>query len=142
MDVITPEAAASYLELPGLTGRLRAVVGLVNSLIVEKWRHPADPVPTSVQLLAYDMVARAMRVVPTDRPVESVTVSVDDGSRTERYVVDADTAGGVYISDDELAALNRSLSSDGGAFTVLPGSRRRRYFDAHFSNCPYDWFDC
>lgn len=111
MDIITTDDLAAYLDVEPATtdgGRGRLVVALTNALITEQWVAPVDPAPASVQLIAYAVAARAWAANPGQGPIESITRSFDDSSRTERFAVPAgDPNGhGVYLTGDELAILN------------------------------------
>ena len=110
VDVISASDLATHLGNADLETdpRLVQIVTLTNGLITEKWRNPADPVPVSVQLLGLAVGARAWRATPATGQLESITRSVDDASRTERYVVERGNLDGhhVYITEAELAALN------------------------------------
>lgn len=92
-----------------LDGDPRAIqlVRLTNGLITEKWERPVTPVPTSIQLLALAVVTRAWSSTPGQAPLQSITRSHQDSSRTERYAVSEQSAAGygVYLEAAELAQL-------------------------------------
>lgn len=129
-DVITVADLAAYLDLDELVGvRAELIMELTNGLIAEKWYNPVDPVPTSVRLLALDVAARAWRNKPGQAPLESVTRSFDDSSKTERYVVQRSDSSGayVYLTDAELAILNGPPKSQVGSIRLsVPGYARTR----------------
>lgn len=107
MDIITAGDLASWLRDPDLATNesLLQVVDLTNELVNEEWATPASPVPTRIRLLALNVAARAWGHNPATAHLESVTRSIDDASRTERYR--SSTAdGSVYLTDSELALLH------------------------------------
>ena len=106
MDVITAGDLASWLRDPSLAAdeSLLQIVALTNELVTEEWATPADPVPTRIHLLALNVAARAWGQNPATAHLESVTRSIDDGSRTERYR-SATSDGSIYLTDGELAVL-------------------------------------
>ena len=106
MEIITYAELASYLGAPGLTAdpRLILIVDMTNGLIEEKWVNPTEPAPVSIKLLAFAIASRAWRSDASKAALQSVTRSVDDASRTERYAVSANEVG-VFLTDDELAQL-------------------------------------
>lgn len=103
---------ADFLGVETVASDSRAayIVGLTNGLLAEVWAAPVDPVPTSVQVLALEVAARGFQARPGAGRMESVTRSIDDGSRTERYAASvADQTGrSVFLTDDEEARLNGS----------------------------------
>lgn len=107
MAVITAAELASWLRNPDLTTdpSLVQIVGLVNDLIDEEWVDPEDPVPVRITLLALGVAARAWTHNPATSHVESITRSIDDGSRTERYRTST-ADGSVFLTAAELAILN------------------------------------
>lgn len=110
MELITTEDLAAYLKDDSVTTDARAnlVVRLTNDLITEKWLSPVDPAPASVLILAYAVASRARTNTPGRGPLQSITRSFDDSSRTERFAVPGGEASGhdVYLTEDELALLN------------------------------------
>ena len=106
MDVITAGDLASWLRDPSLATdeSLLQIVALTNELVTEEWAAPTDPTPTRIHLLALNVAARAWGRNPATAHLESVTRSIDDSSRTERYR--SSTAdGSVFLTDSELALL-------------------------------------
>jgi hypothetical protein len=101
-DFITRPNLASY---PGVTikntGAADLVVQLTNGLITDVIGTP-DPVPTKAIAVAYEVAARALR---NPDGVESVTTGVDDWKKTIRYANADSLRAGVYLTDDEVAAL-------------------------------------
>lgn len=110
MEIIDIESLSVDLEDPALVDSARAlnVVDRTNALVTEKWISPATPIPASVTELALAVAERALASVPGRGPVESITRSFDDSSRTERFAVPGGDASGrsVYLTDDELSTLN------------------------------------
>ena len=107
MSIITADDLASWLRNPSLATdeSLRQIVDLTNELVSEEWANPADPVPTRVRLLTLNVAARAWGHNPATAHLESVTRTLDDASRTERYrSTSAD--GTVYLTSSELAILH------------------------------------
>lgn len=115
MSIIREADLASYLGTPELANdpRLGQIVSLTNGLIDEEWEAPVTPTPTSVKLLALTVAARAWGITPGRGPLESITRSADDASRTERYAVPQSNADGhtVYLTKAELGRLNRRTTS-------------------------------
>lgn len=105
-DVITAVDLAAWLRDETLADdtSLQQIVELVNELVAEEWVSPEDPAPARIKLLALGVGARAWTHNPATAHVESVTRSIDDGSRTERYRASS-TSGSVYLTDAELAIL-------------------------------------
>lgn len=108
MNVITEDDLASYLRDPSLSDNasLIQIVEWVNELVTEEWSDPADPVPARIMLLALNVAARAWVNDPSRANVESVSRTIDDGSRTERYRTSITQGSIVYLTDDERAMLN------------------------------------
>lgn len=106
MDIITVDDLASYLGL--LVGELDAspraasVVARTNRLVASKWAAPSTPTPPEVEDLALTVAARAWRVDPAKPPIDSITRSAEDASRTERYVSTPRQDGrDVYLTVEE-----------------------------------------
>lgn len=93
--------------LPGVTGtdtELEYAARRAGVAVESAWATPVDPVPQWVKDLATDV---AVRYLNNPRGVTSVTRSVDDASRTERYGErGAPLGGGFTLTDDELARLS------------------------------------
>lgn len=106
MAVVTGPDVAAYLQLDSEDARAEYVATLVDGLIDEKWVTPVDPVPASVKLMALNVAARAYHASPGRGRLESVTRSVDDASRTERYASSAGDGEGVFLTEADLAVLN------------------------------------
>lgn len=108
MNVITYDDLASYLRDTALSAdaSFMQVVDLVNDLVAENWlwAEAAAPIPAKVRLLALNAAARAWAWNPSTSHLESITRSIDDGSRTERYRAGS-TRGSVYLTEDELLLL-------------------------------------
>lgn len=121
-DVITTETLSAYLEDSAILTSTRAdkIVELTNSLITEEWVNPVDPVPARVEMLAYTVAARAYYNKPGRGPLESLTRSFDDSSRTERYAVKVGSPDGhdVFLTDDELALLRGTTRGRVGSIRV------------------------
>lgn len=104
--IITTVDLASYLRDDSLAPKLGQVVDLTNSLILDEWATPVDPVPTRVQILGLTVAARAWAYDPSAAHLESVTRTLDDANRTERY---RDGSGGaVFLTPAERAYLRDS----------------------------------
>lgn len=106
VDIIIPDDLASYLRDDSLAedSSLGQIVDLVNALITEAWADPEDPVPARVTLLALSIGARAWVNSPATINISSSSVSVDDGTATDRYR--EPSRAGVYLTSDEVALLN------------------------------------
>ena len=121
-DVITTTTLSAYLEDEAILTSTRAseIVDLTNSLIDEEWANPEDPVPARIKMLAYTVAARAYYNKPGRGPLESLTRSFDDSSRTERYAVTVGEANGhdVFLTDDELALLRGTARRRVGSIRV------------------------
>lgn len=107
MDVISAADLASYLRDSSLASNasLQQIVTWTNALVTEEWATPVTPVPTKITLLALNVAARAWVNDPSRANVESVSRSLDDASRTERYRSTANQAGAVYLTEAEQAIL-------------------------------------
>lgn len=109
-DVIDTGRLGAYLDDETVFSSERAatIVYLVNSLIAEEWKAPVHPVPVKIELLALSVAARAWAFKPGRGPLESLTRSFDDSSRTERYAVPTGNGDGheVFLTDAELALLH------------------------------------
>ncbi len=107
--ILTDADLASYLRTPSLAGDadLEFLVSLVNGLIEEAWMAPVDPAPYSVRALAFTVAERAWN---NPKGLSSWTRSIDDASRTER-LPEVYARAGVYLTDDERAALNPSVAN-------------------------------
>jgi hypothetical protein len=110
VDIIDIDDLATDLEDEALTTNQRAlnVVARTNALITEKWLSPVTPVPASVVELALAVAERALASTPGRGPLESLTRTFDDMTKTERFAVPGGQASGhaVYLTDDELGILN------------------------------------
>lgn len=80
------------------------VVDLTNELITEEWTDPTTPPPVRIRLLAFGVAERAWTHDPSTSNIESVTRSIDDASRTERYRSSGSNSN-IYLTDAELALL-------------------------------------
>lgn len=130
-DVITLGDLAAYLDPAAVSGaRAELIVDLTNGLIAERWTTPSDPAPTSVRVLALNVAARAWRNKPGHGPLESITRSIDDASRTERYAIPVGDGSGadVFLTDAELATLNGlpAKARVGSIRLGVPGFARSR----------------
>jgi hypothetical protein len=96
------------------------IVELTDELVTDEWADPVEPVPARVKLLALSVAARAWRMVPGHGPLESITRSFDDASRTERYAVTAPNESGheVYLTDAELALLHGKSKARVGSISI------------------------
>ena len=105
-DVISEADLASWLrdETLEANASIEQIVELVNELVSEEWTDPSEPVPARIKLLALGVGARAWVRNPSTAHLESVTRSIDDGSRTERYR-SSGVEGSVYLTDAEVAIL-------------------------------------
>lgn len=109
--IIDVQDLASYLRDDSLAEdpSLIQIVDLVNDLIEDNWTDPQIVVPARVKLLALNVSARAWAWNPASAHLESITRSIDDGSRTERYRAGS-SSGSVYLTDDELLVLRGKSS--------------------------------
>lgn len=105
-EFLTAADLASYLGVPE-SATLERIVTMTNALITDEWLNPTDPIPASVTSLAWTV---AIRAGANPKGLTSWTRSWDDISRTER--MEGSRLAGVYLTDDELAALN------GGSATI------------------------
>lgn len=107
MEIITPEELASYLRDDSLAAdeSLIQIVDLTNDLVTEEWAGSTSPVPVKIKILTLNVAARAWSFNPATANVESVSRSLDDASRTERYRTSS-VSGSVYLTDAEEAILN------------------------------------
>ena len=107
MNVITPADLTSYLRDDSLATNtsLEQIVDLTNDLIAEEWSTPVDPAPVKIRLLALNVAARAWANDPSRSNLDSITRSVDDATRTERYRT-SNQNGSVYLTETEEALLN------------------------------------
>ena len=122
MEIITYEKLASYLgDLTLVTNtRLILIADLTNGLINEKWVTPVNPAPVSIELLAYAVASRAWRNDASKTALQSITRSIDDASRTERYAVSASEVG-VFLTDSELGQLRPSRKRARSIRLKVPG---------------------
>lgn len=122
MEIITYAELASYLGDPALATntRLILITDLTNGLINEKWVNPVDPAPVSIKLLAFAIASRAWRNDASKAALQSITRSVDDASRTERYAVSASEVG-VFLTDSELGQLRPSRKRARSIRLKVPG---------------------
>lgn len=107
MDIISADELALRFRNPDLADdeSFVQVVDLTNELLTEEWTdNPTDPAPIKVKLLAFGVAERAWTHDPTTANIESVTRSVDDASRTERYRSSGSNSN-IYLTDAELALL-------------------------------------
>jgi hypothetical protein len=107
MEIIIPADLASWLREPDLAAdeSLNQIVSLTNELITEEWAAPEDPIPTRIRILALNVASRAWVRNPAHAHLESITRTLDDASRTERYKSSTND-GTVYLTDSELAVLH------------------------------------
>lgn len=119
MEIITTTDLASYLRDLTVEDQLHQIVDLTNGLISEEWVNPVEPAPFKVQLLALAVGARAWSHNPATAHLESVTRSLDDANRTERYRSTSDQ-GSVYLTDSERAYLAGGIKV-GSVRLFLPG---------------------
>lgn len=100
MNIITVDDLKTYLAGDtSLTDvELAFKVDLANGVVSDAYTAAVDPPPTWVVALALEVAARACR--PTSGGLASLTRTVDDASRTERYSTDA-SRGGVFLTDQE-----------------------------------------
>lgn len=106
-DIITPDDLASWLRDDSLASNasLIQIVELTNELLDEEWASPVEPIPAKIRLLALRVAARGWRNNPATANLESITRTLDDASRTERYRT-SPSSEGVFLTNDELAVLH------------------------------------
>ena len=107
MEIIAAAELASYLRDDDLATNtsLIQIVGLTNDLLTEEWTTPADPIPVKITLLALNVAARGWSYNPATANLESVSRSLDDASRTERYRTSSES-GSIFLTEAEEALLN------------------------------------
>lgn len=92
--------------VPGITGTdatLTYVARRASTAVASKWCHPIDPAPDWVKDIAIDV---AVRYLNNPKGITSVTRSVDDASRTERFENTGQRmTRGFELTDEEIAAL-------------------------------------
>lgn len=105
-DIITADDLASWLRDDSLADNdsLIQIVELTNDLINEEWVNTESPVPARIRLLGLNVATRAWVQDPSKSNLESLTRTLDDASRTERFKTTANS-GNVYLTDLELALL-------------------------------------
>lgn len=115
---VTSADLASALDQDD-SAHLQRIVQMTNSLIDEEWVDPVNPIPARVTNIAWQVAYRA-GVNP--KGLSSWTRSWDDISKTER--MEASQRAGVYLTDEELAALNgitRTVRRAGSIRLRVPG---------------------
>lgn len=112
MDIISTSELAQYLKIDD-SPDLQLLVALTNGIVSEAWVNPAGLAlaPAWVEAIAYEVAARAYR---NPQGLSSWTVSIDDGSRTQRLPDHAARAG-VYLTD-----LERAQLAGVGAVSTVP----------------------
>lgn len=105
-DIIDAADLASWLRDDSLASNtsLIQIVDLTNELVAEEWADPADPAPARIRLLALNVATRAWVADPSKSHLESLTRTLDDASRTEKFK-SSGSGGSVYLTGDELAIL-------------------------------------
>lgn len=109
IEIVTATQVLDYLGLSERQGT-DTIVALTNGLVSETWTTPSSPIPYWVTAIALEVAARPLR---NPKALASVTVSVDDASRTERV--------------SEAVALRAGVFLTGAERRQLAGRRRRRY---------------
>lgn len=106
--ILTVNDAADWLRTPDLVDNpsFQHLVSLVDELVTEEWKWPREVVPARVKLLALNAMSRAWVTSPGERTVESLTRSIDDASRTERYSSTARVGLDGLLTPDELEYLH------------------------------------
>lgn len=107
MDVITADELALRFRDEALVNddSFKQIVELTNALVTEAWTDsPTTPAPIKIRLLAFGVAERAWTHNPSTANVESVTRSIDDASRTERYRSSGSNSN-IFLTDAELALL-------------------------------------
>lgn len=107
MEIITAVELASYLRNDDLAtdASLIQIVGLTNDLLTEEWTTPADPIPVKIKLLALNVAARGWTHNPATAHLESLSRTLDDAMRTERYRTSSES-GSIFLTEAEEALLN------------------------------------
>lgn len=107
MEIITAAELASYLRDDALAAdtSLIQIVGLTNDLVTEEWTGATTPVPVKIKLLALNVAARGWTYNPATANLESLSRTLDDASRTERYRTSSEN-GSVFLTEAEEAILN------------------------------------
>lgn len=120
-DIITDNDLLELTDLlPAATDQqLKYAARRASSLVAGNWASPIDPAPQWVKDIAIDVAARYLA---NPRGVTSVTRSLDDASRTERYEGGGTRAGKFYLDDDEFAKLNPKVRTRVGSTRLhVPG---------------------
>jgi hypothetical protein len=107
MEIITAAELASYLRDDSLATdtSLVQIVGWTNDLVTEEWTAATTPVPVKIKLLALNVAARGWAYNPATANLESLSRTLDDASRTERYRTSSES-GSIYLTEGEEATLN------------------------------------
>lgn len=107
MEFITATELASWLRDPSLAtdASLALVVSLTNDLLTEEWTTPVNPIPVKIKLLAFNVAARGWTYDPAKGNLESLSRTIDDASRTEKYRTSSDN-GSIFLTEAEEAILN------------------------------------
>lgn len=120
MEIITGDDLASYPGVDGslTTAQLEWVAEQVSALVEGAWQCPVEPVPAWVKAIALNAGGRFAQ---NPKGLESWTRSIDDASRTERVRGNSGTRSGIYLSDNDLAALScADLPSGVGTIRTWP----------------------
>lgn len=107
MEIITAAELASYLRDDSLATdpALVQIVSWTNDLVTEEWTASASPVPVKIKLLTLNVAARGWTYNPATANLESLSRTLDDASRTERYRTSSES-GSIYLTETEEATLN------------------------------------
>jgi hypothetical protein len=121
-DIITINRLSEWLDDEDLLDSARAglIVQLTNAEINEAWESPIHPAPAWVLKLALTVASRAWLSKPGRGPIESLTRSFDDSSKTERYAVrETDRSGSdVFLTDEERDRLASRPSAPVGSIRL------------------------
>lgn len=109
LEIISTTDLTTYLALTGTPAPtdalLNQIVQLSNGVVYDAWPDASptvNPIPLGVTAIALEVAARPCR---NPKGLESWTVAVDDGSRTERLAAAGASRAGIYLTPEELAEL-------------------------------------
>lgn len=119
MTIITKHDLAEVPNLPSSEADLTYAARRASSAVGAAWANPVDPAPLWVKDIAIDV---AVRYLHNPRGTTSVTRSIDDASRTERYERGSIPGGNFSLTDAEADKLTRRPRRRTGSIRLtVPG---------------------